>query len=228
MIRDVMLKYRSDLTDVQLDRFETYYKMLIDWNSRMNLTAITEEDDVAKKHFIDSLAADALIPQNAECIDVGTGAGFPGIPLMILREDIRVTLLDSLNKRLLFLDELTKRLGLTNRVQIVHARAEDGGREKQLREKFDVALSRAVASLPVLLELTIPFLKKGGISICYKGNIEEELALSKTASGLLKCILDTKRIESDYGERTLVIAKKTGSTPAVYPRKAGTPAKKPL
>jgi len=219
---------RPDLTDAQLTKFQTYYEMLVDWNTRMNLTAITDPAEVATKHFHDSLAAAQLLPKGAKCIDVGTGAGFPGVPLLIVREDITVTLLDGLNKRLTFLDALTKELGIADRVQLVHARAEDGGRDAKHREQYDIALTRAVANLPVLLELTVPFLKIGGRSICYKGDAAEEIAAAKSACHLLHCKVSTETVESDYGARSLVIAEKIASTPKTYPRKAGTPSKKPL
>ena len=227
-MKEILRSVCPELTEKQLEQFALYYEMLIDWNSRMNLTAITEPEDVAKKHFRDSLQGMPYIPEGAGCIDVGTGAGFPGIPLLICRPDIRMTLLDSLNKRLLFLEEVTERLGLADRVKIVHARAEDGGRDKALREHFDICLTRAVASLPVLLELTVPFVKNGGSSVCYKGDAEEEIRLSANACCILRCELTVKDVSSDYGKRTLVLAKKTGRTPEPYPRKAGTPAKKPL
>ena len=219
---------RPELSDSQLRNFQTYFEMLVDWNTRMNLTAITDPAEVAVKHFHDSLAAAELLPENAKCIDVGTGAGFPGVPLLLVREDITVTLLDGLNKRLTFLDALTTALGIRDRVQFVHARAEDGGRDPKHREQYDIALTRAVANLPVLLELTVPFLKVGGSSICYKGDAAEELAAAKSACHLLHASVAVETVQSDYGARSLVIAKKTAPTPKTYPRKAGTPTKKPL
>lgn len=216
------------LTEEQLERFARYYELLVDWNTRMNLTAITEENEVAEKHFYDSLAAEKLIPAGARCIDVGTGAGFPGVPLLIVREDITVTLLDGLNKRLVFLEAVLNELGLSGRAKLVHMRAEDGGRDPAYRGKYDVALTRAVAGLPALLELTVPFLKVGGSSICYKGDATEEIAAAKNACKLLNCTLATEDVPATYGKRTLVIAKKTAPTAKAYPRKAGTPAKQPL
>jgi len=219
---------RPELSDTQLQKFQTYYEMLVDWNTRMNLTAITDPVEVATKHFHDSLAAAQLLPEHAKCIDVGTGAGFPGVPLLLVREDITVTLLDGLNKRLTFLDAVTKALGIEDRVQLVHARAEDGGKDPNHREQYDIAVTRAVANLPVLLELTVPFLKVGGKSICYKGDAAEEIAAAKSACHLLHCKVSTETVESDYGARSLVIAEKIAPTPKAYPRKAGTPSKKPL
>lgn len=216
------------LTEAQLSKFERYYELLVDWNTRMNLTAITEENEVAEKHFYDSLAADKLIPAGARCIDVGTGAGFPGVPLLIVREDITVTLLDGLNKRLVFLETVLNELGLSNRAKLVHMRAEDGGRAPEHRGKYDIALTRAVAGLPALLELTVPFLKVGGSSICYKGDATEEIASAANAAKLLSCALSSEDVPAPYGKRTLVIAKKLAPTAKTYPRKAGTPAKQPL
>lgn len=227
-MKDRMKRLCPALDEAQCEAFATYYDMLTDWNARMNLTAITEPDEVAEKHFLDSLAAAAYLPAGARCIDVGTGAGFPGVPLLILRDDITVTLLDGLNKRLTFLDALTNALGLSGRVALLHARAEDAGRDPAHRGKYDVALTRAVASLPVLLELTVPLLRVGGRSICYKGDAAEELSLSRSACHLLHCSLESVDVTRDYGARTLVLATKQAATPVLYPRKAGTPQKKPL
>ncbi|MDO4492278.1 MAG: 16S rRNA (guanine(527)-N(7))-methyltransferase RsmG [Clostridia bacterium] len=219
---------RPDLTDVQLERFQKYYELLVDWNTRMNLTAITEAREVAEKHFADSLAAAAYISDGAHCVDVGTGAGFPGVPLMILRDDITVTLLDGLNKRLIFLETVLRELGLTDRATLLHARAEDAGRDPKHRGKYDIALTRAVANLSVLMELTVPLLKVGGKSICYKGDAEQEVAGAKGACHLLHASVDTADVPAEYGKRTLVFVTKNEPTPKTYPRKAGTPAKKPL
>ena len=228
MMRERLKALCQELTESQLSSFERYYDLLVDWNTRMNLTAITEEKEVAEKHFYDSLAAAFLIPTGARCIDVGTGAGFPGVPLLIMREDITVTLLDGLNKRLVFLETVLKELGLSNRARLVHSRAEDGGRDKEHREKYDIVLTRAVAGLPTLLELTVPFLKVGGSSICYKGEANQEIAASQNACKLLGCTLSTVEVPADYGKRTLVIAKKLSPTAKIYPRKAGTPGRSPL
>ena len=225
-MKKLMHTLRPDLSSEQLDAFDIYYRMLTDWNTRINLTAITEKEEVATKHFVDSLAAADLIPRGASCIDVGTGAGFPGIPLLILRPDIRLTLLDSLNKRLLFLEALLKETGL--HAQIVHARAEDGGRDPKHRGMYDITLSRAVSALPILLELTTPFLKVGGTAIAYKGNSTQEMEDARRAAGLLQVTLSAKETAADWGIRTLVLAKKAAPTPKAYPRKAGTPAKSPL
>ena len=226
MITQILSPLRPDLTAAQLQQFETYYAMLADWNTRVNLTAITEPEDVVKKHFLDSLAAAPYLKTNASIVDVGTGAGFPGLPLLILRPDLRVTLIDSLQKRLVFLEAVLKELKLT--AELVHARAEDAGQNPKYREKFDVALTRAVSALPVLCELTLPLVKVGGRSIAYKGDSAEELAASKNALSVLHATAERVVIPADYGARELVILTKNGTTPKQYPRKAGTPAKSPL
>ena len=198
------------LTAEQAERFETYYALLIEWNKTRNLTAITEPAEVAQKHFFDSLAAAPLLKAGARCIDVGTGAGFPGIPLLIMRPDLQMTLLDALA------------------ADCVHLRAEDAGRSEKYRQRFDAALTRAVAPLPVLLELTVPLVRVGGQSIAYKGDAAAELADAANACQALRCTLETIPVEAAYGARTLVVAKKRAETPGKYPRKAGTPSKQPL
>ncbi|NCB06083.1 MAG: 16S rRNA (guanine(527)-N(7))-methyltransferase RsmG [Clostridia bacterium] len=226
MIQEILSPLRPDLTADQLALFETYYAMLADWNTRVNLTAITEPEDVAKKHFLDSLAAAPYLKPNASIVDVGTGAGFPGLPLLIFRPDLKVTLMDSLQKRLTFLEAVLKELKLN--AELVHARAEDAGQNPKYRETFDVALTRAVSALPVLCELTLPLVKVGGRSIAYKGDSAEELAASSNALSVLHATAERVVIPADYGARELVILTKTGTTPKQYPRKAGTPAKNPL
>lgn len=195
----------------------------------MNLTAITEEREVAEKHFADSLLPMELIPQNAKCIDVGTGAGFPGVPLMIMRQDITVTLLDSLNKRLIFLDEVIRALGLEKSAKTLHMRSEDAGRAAAHRDAYDVALSRAVANARVLAEWTAPFVKKGGVSIMYKGAAAKE-ELDAAQNAMNKLCLGARLIEYPcaWGERYVIAAKKLAPTPKAYPRKAGTAGKMPL
>lgn len=214
------------ITEEACDKFVAYYELLIDWNTRMNLTAITEPDEVIQKHFVDSLAAMPYLAKNAKVADVGTGAGFPSIPLLILRPDLRFTLVDSLQKRITFLEEVLKTLGLS--AECVHARAEDFGRDPKCRASFDTTVSRAVAALPVLLELTVPLLKVGGKAYCYKGDVTEELPSAKSALHLLHCTAEVIPVEADYGARTLVICTKNAPTPSTYPRKAGMPSKKPL
>jgi len=226
MMTELLSTLRSDLSVAQLKQFETYYEMLVDWNTRVNLTAITEPEDVAKKHFLDSLAAEPYLKNGACVADVGTGAGFPGLPLLIIRPDLKLTLMDSLQKRLVFLEAVLKELKLT--ASCVHARAEDAGQNPAYRERFDVALTRAVSSLPVLCELTLPLVKVGGLSIAYKADAAAEILASEHAMCVLNATAERVIIPADYGARELVILTKTGATPKQYPRKAGTPAKNPL
>lgn len=214
------------LTEEQADRFGRYYTLLVDWNRTRNLTAITEPEAVAEKHFFDSLAAAPLLPAAARCIDVGTGAGFPGIPLLIVRPDLAMTLLDALQKRIDFLQAALEALGLA--AQCLHLRAEDAGRDPALRASFDAALTRAVAPLPVLLELTVPLLSVGGQSVAYKGDPAAELAAAQNACAQLRCACACIPVPAAYGARALVVAKKLAETPARFPRRAGLPAKQPL
>jgi len=227
MTRELLLDVMPGLTDVQVSRFLIYYDRLITRNYRVNLTRITDPEDVAKKHFADSIIAASMIPEGASVVDVGTGAGFPGIPLKLIRPDIDLLLVDSLGKRILFLRELCNELGLD--VPCVHARAEDAARQPELRGAFDVAVSRAVAPMNVLSELTTPFLKIGGCSLMYKGpNADEELAACTNALRELKCAADIVRFDTDWGSRNIVVFKKLGETPKKYPRNAGAVEKKPL
>ena len=226
MMQEMLSKLRPELTETQLRQFEIYFEMLVDWNTRVNLTAITEPGDVANKHFIDSLAAEPYLPKGASVADVGTGAGFPGIPLLIVRPDLKLTLMDSLQKRLVFLEAVIRELGLS--AECVHARAEDAGQNPRYRERFDVALSRAVSALPVLCELTLPLVKVGGVSIAYKGDAGEELNASGHALSVLHASAERIAVPANYGARELVLLKKLAPTPKQYPRKAGTPAKNPL
>ena len=212
-------RWMPQLTREQIKAFALYQDMLQDWNSRMNLTAITQPEEVASKHFADSVLPAALLPPRVKVIDVGTGAGFPGLPLRILRPDIQLTLLDSLQKRIGFLNALCQALGFAD-VALLHARAEDAGRDPALRGRFDVALSRAVAPFPVLLELTVPFLKVGGKSLMYKGpQAQSELQEGENACKVLHCNTELLHYAPPWG---------AGDTPKAYPRKAGTPAKSPL
>ena len=221
------------LSEEQILKFTRYDALLVDWNERMNLTAITEPRDVAVKHMVDSLTAydAALFSDAPTVIDIGTGAGFPGIPLKIFDPSIRLTLMDSLAKRLAFLEAVVEDLGLTG-VTCVHARAEDAAHEPQRRERYDIAVSRAVARLPVLLEYTLPFVKKGGHLIALKGRTaEEEATDAKRALKLLGGRLETIRPVTLPGlsdKRAVLTITKIAPTPKAYPRKAGTPAKKPL
>lgn len=222
------------LSEKQLNQFYQYYELLIKWNEVMNLTAITELEQVVTKHFVDSLSL-AKIVDNLEdkisLIDVGTGAGFPGIPLKIAFPEIKITLLDSLNKRVKFLDEVIGQLGL-NEIETVHGRAEDLGRDGKYREKFDLCVSRAVANLSTLSEYCLPFVKKDGCFVSYKsGKVEEELVQAKGALKLLGGkIEDTVSfcLPRDDGERCLVKIRKVENISKKYPRKAGVPGREPL
>lgn len=214
----------------KIKKFYTYMQLLLEWNKKINLTAITEPNDVIKKHFIDSLTIADQVIENNNIIDVGTGAGFPGIPLAI-QTDARITLLDSLNKRINFLNEVKDKLELEN-VDTLHGRAEDVAQNSKYREKFDIATSRAVAPMNVLLEYLLPFVKIGGICICMKGpNVEEEMKnINKVLNILGGEVCEIKNIKFlDYDmQRNIIIIKKNANTPNKYPRKAGIPTKEPL
>ena len=218
------------LTDDMIEKFIIYKNTLLEWNSKMNLTAITEEREIITKHFIDSLTIEKYIPDNARVIDVGTGAGFPGIPLKIVRNDIEVVLLDSLNKRVRFLNEIIRVCDLDN-IIAVHGRAEDLGRQSDFREKFDIATARAVANLATLSEFCTPFVKIGGAFVCMKGEAEEEIKNAEKAMQELNMRLETKerlKLVGTDADRTIIVYKKSKGTPKQYPRKAGIPAKTPI
>lgn len=225
-------KMGIELSQNQLEKFDLYKKLLLEWNEKMNLTAITDYEGIAIKHFADSISVLPLIEnKNASLIDVGTGAGFPGIPLKIANDGFKVTLLDSLNKRITFLEEVKKELGITN-LECIHSRAEDGGRNADLREKFDYCVSRAVARLSVLSEYCMPFVAVGGYFISLKGpDAAEELTEAQKAisvlGGKVEKVVEITIPESDL-KHCAVVIKKIKSTPKAYPRKAGTAAKKPL
>ncbi len=210
---------------------DIYMKLLLEWNEKMNLTAITQKDDIIVKHFIDSLSILKYIENNQNIIDVGTGAGFPGIPVKIMNDTLKITLVDSLNKRVNFLNEVIKVLNL-KQTNTVHARAEDLGRMEEYREKFDIATSRAVANLSTLLEYLMPFIKVGGKCICMKGaNIEEELKNAENAikelGGKVEKVNNFILPNSDI-ERNIIIIKKVKKLNNKYPRNAGIPAKNPI
>lgn len=221
------------LTKEQVDQFLKYYELLVEWNGFMNLTAITEYDEVMKKHFVDSLSLIKTFDVNksVKVIDVGTGAGFPGLALKIAYPNLQVTLLDSLNKRINFLNEVILQLGLTG-VETVHGRAEDFAKPDKLRGKFDLCVSRAVANLSTLSEYCLPFVKVGGEFISYKSEkITEEMAAAKNAINILGGKFDRSEEFTLPGSdiyRNLVVIKKVKDTPKKFPRKAGQPSKEPI
>ncbi len=221
------------LSEEQLQQFLRYKELLLEWNEKMNLTAITDEKEIMLKHFVDCISVlSVYIPkEGAKLIDVGTGAGFPGIPLKIAMPSLKVTLLDSLNKRINFLNELTLDLGLKD-VECIHSRAEESGKNKLYREKFDVCVSRAVANLAVLAEYCLPFVKVGGEFISLKGpDVEEELNASKNAIKILGGeIIKVEVLNIPFTDinHSIVTIKKVRQTPPKYPRKAGTATKEPI
>lgn len=222
-----------DLSDKQLEQFQIFYDYMIEMNQVMNLTSITEEDEVILKHFYDSMSVVKYYDfnQGEYVIDVGTGAGFPGIPLAILLPGIQFTLMDSLNKRITFLKNVVEKCGLKN-VECIHSRAEELAKDEKYREKYDICVSRAVANLSILLEYCIPFIKKGGKFISYKSiSSEEELSASKNAQNKLCCKLKNNisfELPDTDNKRNFLIFEKFDLTASKYPRNNGIPRKKPL
>lgn len=229
----ILEKWEIPFSSEQQEQFVTYYKMLVEKNKVMNLTAITEFDEVLDKHFLDSIALARYVDltKSISLIDLGTGAGFPGMPLKIMFPNLKVTLADSLNKRIVFLDEVIGELGLTD-IQTVHARAEDLAHNSDYREQYDFCVSRAVANLSSLSEYCLPFVRIGGTFISYKsGEIEEELAAAKKAifllGGQFDQVIPFQLDGTDLG-RSFVLINKDKKTAKTYPRKSGMPTKKPL
>lgn len=233
LLENGLKNFNIDVNDTMLEKFEKYREILVEYNKNMNLTGITEQREVYIKHFLDSVAIfkDGYIMDGLSVIDVGTGAGFPGIPYKICNRTIKLTLLDSLNKRINFLKDVCTNIGFDD-VEFVHGRAEDFGQNEDFREKFDIATARAVANLPVLLELCIPFVKVGGFFICLKGpNAENEVEEAKNAMD----VLDVKLVENievslpdEELKHRILVFKKIKETLGKYPRKAGKLSKKPL
>ena len=211
------------LSDKQCEQFINYYELLIEWNKKINLTRITQADEVVTKHFVDSLTLLKYcnLQQKAKVVDIGTGAGFPGVPLKIVRPDIRLTLLDSLNKRLVFLSEVCTKIGIE--AELVHARAEDGAKNSKYREKYDLSVSRAVARLNTLSEYCLPYVKVGGMFTAMKGpdlsdEIDEAKNAVKTLGGEIKEVTEFELKDSG---RTIVVINKIKQTPITYPRHSG-------
>lgn len=230
-------QWNITLSERQIKQFMDYYELLVEWNSFMNLTAITEFEDVCKKHFLDSLSVihaipyEELLSMNLSLIDIGTGAGFPGIPIAIVFPNIKVTLLDSLNKRINFLNTVIEKLSLDNCITI-HGRAEDFAKPSKLREQYDLCVSRAVANLTTLSEYCLPYIKLGGYFISYKSEkIAEEAIHAEHAisvlGGKVKKQVDLTLPQTDI-YRNMFMIEKIHTTPKKYPRKAGTPSKEPL
>lgn len=222
-----------ELSQVQAERFVKYKELLKEWNKKINITAITEDDEIDIKHFLDSLTpvATRLFENSIKLIDIGTGGGFPGLPLKIYNEGLKVTLLDSLNKRITFLKEVIEALGLKD-IEAIHGRAEEFGRKEDFREQYDISISRAVASLNTLSEYCIPFVKVGGYFVSMKGpDVEDEL---REAEGGIKILggkiveVATVKIPLSDIVHTLIIIEKIKETPTKYPRAGGKPKKNPL
>ncbi len=229
-----LLSWNLQLTDAQYDQLRLYMENLLRWNNVMNLTTITEVGDIYEKHFLDSLAAVTMgrLPQlGRSWADIGTGAGFPGLPLAIACPEIEVTLIDSLRKRVKFLEDTVEQLGLKN-VRVMHGRAEDLARQRRYREQFDVVCSRAVANMSTLSEYTLPYVKVGGSLLAYKsGNFQDELRDAEKAMQILggapQEVLEYRLPLTDY-QRALIRIRKSAHTPSKYPRRAGIPSKEPL
>ena len=233
ILRQGINGFGIEANDQMIDDLKTYREILVDWNQKMNLTGIEEEKEVFIKHFLDSISAvsNGYIKDGISLIDVGTGAGFPGLPLKICLRNIKLTLLDSLNKRINFLQEVSNTVNLED-IEFIHGRAEDFGKNSKYREQFDVATARAVAGLPILMEFCVPFVKVGGYFVCLKGpNANLELEESKKAMEVLGLEFIEKidiELPSEELKHNILVFKKVNNTPEKYPRKAGKPAKSPI
>ena len=230
---NLLKKIDINYNEETIRSFKKYKDLIIEWNKKINITSIDSEEEIYLKHFIDSIIIKkyVIIKKGSKTIDIGTGGGFPGIPLKLIDNDMKITLLDSLNKRIKFLNEVVKELNLEE-VDCIHARAEELGQDKNYREKYDYGFSRAVASLNVLLEYSLPFIKKNGLFIAFKGsNFKDEIQESKNSLNILGGeIIDIKEYslpETDIS-RSMIVVKKIKDIPKKYPRKPGTPNKKPL
>ncbi len=231
LLKEKAEKYGLILDETALLRFDTYARLLTEWNEKINLTAITEPDEIVMKHFVDSLAIFSAvdIPENSKVIDVGTGAGFPGVAMLIARPDLDVTLLDSTNKKLNVIRDILENIGL--QANVVHKRAEEAGQDKAFRESYDFATARAVSNLRDLSEFCLPFVKVGGIFVSMKSaKTNEEIAEGKRAITVLGGKIDEiKSFElEDCGERTILLIKKLSATPVKYPRPSAKIAKNPI
>ena len=222
-------KQNIKLNNEQKEKFYNYYLLLLEWNKKFNLTAITEKRDVIYKHFLDSVSAYNIIEQNAFVLDVGAGAGFPSLPLKILRPDLKIVMLDSVNKKITFLQEVIKNLKL-NSIEAIHTRAEDLAQKKEYRECFDCVVSRAVSKLNTLCEYTLPFLKQNGKLIAYKSmEAEEEIQEAKNALNIIGGkITEIKDVSYEENNRKLIVVLKTFKTPSKYPRGGNKPRLQPL
>ncbi len=237
LLREALEREKINFTDNTIQTFYEYRDLVLAWNEKVNLTAIKDKDEFEVRHFVDSVVGAGFYNKEdiRTIIDVGTGAGFPGMPLAIIFPDKQFVLLDSLAKRINIINEMAKTLGITN-VIAIHGRAEEIARDKKHREKYDICISRAVAKLSILAEYCVPFVKKGGYFAPYKSTtIEDELTEAKKAFSMLGVKLES-RSEHEIGtyssdeiiKHQILYLKKTMSTPSIYPRKAGTPEKKPL
>jgi 16S rRNA (guanine527-N7)-methyltransferase len=230
---ELLASRQLSLSDLQWSQFEQYYRVLIAWNEKMNLTAITEREQVFVKHFYDSISLSFFVPLESvsSLADIGSGAGFPSIPLKIMFPHLKVTIVDSLNKRISFLNELVTQVGLEE-VSCIHGRAEDVARQAEYRDRYDLVTARAVARLNVLNEFCMPFVKPDGLFVAMKGaNPNEEIAESKFSLRELKGVLEHTyefELPVENSARHLICIRKKGTTPNKYPRKAGLPLKQPL